>query len=374
MEFPLAEVVWVALVFLLGVAVGSYLNVVVGRLPLEKSLLWPNSRCLSCLHPLALGDNLPVLGWLIRRGRCRYCGSRFSSRYLWVELATGLLFATLFYLEIMGNWHQMPFFKEWRSRLMQGQTPWQAWAFFFHHAILISLLLAAALCDLEHRAIPLSLTATGTVIGLIASALWAWPFPNDPGVLEAFRTKDGTFDPSWLINSGGKDLPRGLYPWPVWWPLPEWMFQHRWTIGLATGLAGAAAGMGIIRCVKFVFDKGLGKETLGLGDGDLMMMAGAFIGWQAVVVAFFVGAFLSLPVFVLMKLAKGRSEQPFGPGLAAGVVVTWMWWPWLVPALQPFLFEPMVMLFAIVMFAGGAFVGTIVLRILGFGGVAEKSA
>jgi leader peptidase (prepilin peptidase)/N-methyltransferase len=74
------EVVWVGLVFLTGLAVGSFLNVVVGRLPLEKSILWPNSRCLTCLRPLAFQDNLPVIGWLLRRGRCRWCGAAFSSR------------------------------------------------------------------------------------------------------------------------------------------------------------------------------------------------------------------------------------------------------------------------------------------------------
>ena len=88
--YPLPEVVWVTCAFVLGTAVGSFLNVVIGRLPLEKSLLWPNSRCLTCLHPLTTGDNLPIIGWLRRRGRCRFCGTQFSSRYLWVELATGL--------------------------------------------------------------------------------------------------------------------------------------------------------------------------------------------------------------------------------------------------------------------------------------------
>ena len=77
-------------------------------------------------------------------------------------------------------------------------------------------------------------------------------------------------------------FPEGVYPWPVWGPLPDWLWGHRWALGLLTGLAGAAAGMILLRAIKFMFERGLGKEALGLGDADLMMMAGAFLGWQPV--------------------------------------------------------------------------------------------
>src|SRR4051812_34464719 len=103
MDFPVAETFWFVFAFLLGITVGSFLNVIVGRLPFEKSILWPNSRCLSCLHPLTGTDNLPIVGWLRRRGRCRHCGAQFSSRYLWVEFITGLAFVAIWYLDVHEN-------------------------------------------------------------------------------------------------------------------------------------------------------------------------------------------------------------------------------------------------------------------------------
>ena len=102
----------------------------------------------------------------------------------------------------------------------------------------------------------------------------------------------------------------------------------------------------MMRVVKFLFEKGLGKEALGLGDADLMMMAGAFVGWQVVVVSFFIGAMVSLAAVILslpfggMKaLEEGGRIIPFGPGLAIGVMITLLAWPRLGPALQPFLFD-----------------------------------
>jgi leader peptidase (prepilin peptidase)/N-methyltransferase len=83
----------VALIFLAGLAIGSFLNVVAYRLPREESLASPPSHCPSCDTPIRWYDNVPVLGWLMLRGRCRSCGAAISWRYPAVELGTGLLFA-----------------------------------------------------------------------------------------------------------------------------------------------------------------------------------------------------------------------------------------------------------------------------------------
>jgi leader peptidase (prepilin peptidase)/N-methyltransferase len=80
---------------LLGLAVGSFLNVVIHRLPRGESLAWPGSHCPQCQHPLRWYDNVPAIGYLALRGRCRYCGMPISPRYLIVELVTGLLFVGL---------------------------------------------------------------------------------------------------------------------------------------------------------------------------------------------------------------------------------------------------------------------------------------
>jgi leader peptidase (prepilin peptidase) / N-methyltransferase len=377
------EVVWVGLVFLTGLAVGSFLNVVVGRLPLEKSILWPNSRCLTCLRPLAFQDNLPVIGWLLRRGRCRWCGAAFSSRYLWVELFCGVGFAALFYVEVLRNWHGLPYFDEVRYRVYIGVVPWQGWVFWLHHALLFTFLLAASLCDWDHRTIPMPLTVTGTLVGLVGATLWAWPFPNDPGLARKLPTDEKVLQglertSSWAFME--HPIPHGLYPWPVWGPLPDWLLDRPWALGLITGLAGAAVGMAMIRVAKFLFEKGLGKEALGLGDADLMMMAGAFVGWQVVVVSFFTGAMVSLAA-VIVSLpfggAKALREEgraiPFGPGLAVGTMITLLAWPRFGPVLRLYLFEETIILVSIVIMTGGMFVASFVLRMTGFGAPAEKT-
>src|SRR3954453_5374348 len=90
---------WFILAFIIGAAVGSFVNVVVARLPVEKSLLWPSSRCGRCLQPVKWDDNLPLVSYLWLRGRGRVCGQGFSSAYFWIELVTGLGFVGLFYVE-----------------------------------------------------------------------------------------------------------------------------------------------------------------------------------------------------------------------------------------------------------------------------------
>lgn len=80
---------------LLGLAVGSFLNVVIERVPRDESLLWPASRCPRCLTPIKPWHNVPVLGWLVLRGRCAGCRGRISPRYPLVELATAVLFVAV---------------------------------------------------------------------------------------------------------------------------------------------------------------------------------------------------------------------------------------------------------------------------------------
>jgi leader peptidase (prepilin peptidase)/N-methyltransferase len=358
----LTEVIWLILVFLLGAAVGSYLNVVVGRLPLEKSLLWPSSHCLTCLRKLSMWDNLPIIGWLRRRGQCRYCGTHFSSRYLWVELFTGLVFALIFFLDVIQNWHRIPFFETNAYQVRLGVIPWQGWILFLHHAILASLLIAASLCDFDHRAIPITLTSTGTVIGLLMATLWAWPFPNDPAQVAQIHQVD-----SWAFGLSPDQLIRGVYPWPVWGPLPNFLANHSWIQGLLTGLAGAAMGMFLVRTVKFLFEQGLGKEALGLGDADLMMMAGAFVGWQITLVSFFMGAVVSIPLGGYFVMRHKDRSLPFGPGLALGVLITLFAWPWIAPFVQPSFFDPFLIATMAFLIVGGMFVGSIALRLLGYG-------
>jgi leader peptidase (prepilin peptidase)/N-methyltransferase len=98
------------------------------------------------------------------------------------------------------------------------------------------------------------------------------------------------------------------------------------------------AGTFLLRAVAFLFKRGLGREALGLGDADLMMMAGAFLGWQPVVVAFFVSALPALVFGLIRLIAKRDNELPYGPSLAAAVVVVWLCWRWIGPGVQVLFF------------------------------------
>ena len=89
---------WLLIAFVLGEIIGSFLNVVIARMPMEKSLIWPGLRCGSCFQAIRWYDNIPLLTYFLLRGRCRSCGKVLMA-YFGVELVTGLCFAGLFYLK-----------------------------------------------------------------------------------------------------------------------------------------------------------------------------------------------------------------------------------------------------------------------------------
>jgi leader peptidase (prepilin peptidase)/N-methyltransferase len=136
-----------------------------------------------------------------------------------------------------------------------------------------------------------------------------------------------------------------VYPWPIWDPagLPRWLPPGSPQLGLATGLAGAVAGMVVLRGVRWLFGLGRGLEGMGVGDADLMMMAGAFIGWQAVVLAFFVSVIPGLVFALVSVVVKGEQALPFGPALSAGVLMTILAWPVLAVQFRGVFYEPIVL-------------------------------
>lgn len=148
MEF-LSSALVTLLVFMLGASVGSFLNVVIYRVPAGLSVIFPPSRCPQCLRQLKAYDNVPVLGWLWLKGRCRYCKSSISVRYPLVEAATGLLFVWVL----------------WTFSLSISTLGY--WAFF-------SWLLALSLIDIDTLTLPNSLTQSGLVVGLLFQAAVGW--------------------------------------------------------------------------------------------------------------------------------------------------------------------------------------------------------
>ena len=306
--------IWLAFVFIIGATVGSFINVCVARLPFEKSILWPGSHCGSCFQPIRTRDNLPIIGYWLLRGRCRSCGQRFSMSYFAVELFTACAFAGLFYLEIGRNILDLPYLRDRQWQIQFGLVPWRAWAVFFWHATLLGFLITTSFCDLQYLEVPLNITVCGTVVGLIGATFFAWPFPD------AAPIRPGPFGPP---------VSPGLYAWPVLLPsqLPAWLPPGSWRLGLATGLAGILVGMMTLRSVRFLFGLGRGKEGLGIGDADVMMMAGAFLGWQPTLLAFFIGVFVALFFGVAQLIRKGDQTLAFAPALAVGVMGALMIWP-----------------------------------------------
>lgn len=137
------------IVFFLGASIGSFLNVVIYRLPEGLSLLHPPSRCPHCHHRLRPYDNVPVLGWLWLRGRCRHCGTAIAMRYPLVELTTGILFLIVLWqfetpLTIVGGW------------------------------IFVSWLMALAFIDLDTLTLPNPLTQSGFLLGVIFQGIVGW--------------------------------------------------------------------------------------------------------------------------------------------------------------------------------------------------------
>lgn len=153
MEF-IFYLVAIAIVFILGSSIGSFLNVVVYRVPAGLSVLWPPSRCPKCLHQLGKTENIPVFGWIRLKGRCAHCRSPISMRYPLVEGATGLLFVLISFTSFTNPVQMIGY-----------------WAFF-------SWLLALSLIDLDTMTLPNPLTQSGLMLGLgfqVARCFWVAP-------------------------------------------------------------------------------------------------------------------------------------------------------------------------------------------------------
>jgi len=173
--------------FALGACIGSFLNVVVWRLPRGESLVTPPSRCPICEHRLAWYDNIPVFGWIALRGRCRYCRTAISAQYPTVEFITGALFVLYYVLYFMGPelgpcWvmpHTDAFGQTWVHIYLTGIL--ENWPQYLLAVFTLSALLAASLIDAKLFWIPQSIPMLMAVIGLLFHAML--DHPRVPGAL-----------------------------------------------------------------------------------------------------------------------------------------------------------------------------------------------
>ena len=151
---------WIVFLFAIGCCVGSFLNVVIYRLPRDKSLVRPPSSCPSCGKHIQFYDNIPLVSWLLLRGKCRHCKTRISPRYFVIELLTGLVFVGAFAIYFhSGLRHGIPAF-------LSG-----GWVLYLISVILFSALIACSAIDLEMWIIPLSICWFATAVGLFGGAI-----------------------------------------------------------------------------------------------------------------------------------------------------------------------------------------------------------
>jgi leader peptidase (prepilin peptidase)/N-methyltransferase len=261
---------------LLGACVGSFLNVVIWRLQQEepaKRSLGGRSHCPNCGALIPYWFNVPVLGWLVLRGKAACCRKPISLRYPLVELLTaGLFFAIAACAQSSRLFALLP------AGLPADAA---AVATFILLLFFSASLVALSFIDFDTQLLPDALTKPGIAIG-VAAGLW-------PGVAGRI-TDDTTMSPamSTLLASG----------------------------------AGALAGAGVTWGIRAIGSWAFRKEAMGLGDVKLMAMIGAFLGWQSALLTMFLGCVFGALCGGIGALCGGASRIPFGPYLALGAVVS----------------------------------------------------
>jgi prepilin signal peptidase PulO-like enzyme (type II secretory pathway) len=313
--------------FLLGITVGSFLNVCIVRLGHGKSLIWPGSHCGCCFRPVRLEHNIPLVSYWWLRGRCHTCGAPFAIRYFWIELGTGAALVVLFLLEVGCNIQALPSWGTWGFSFLEwGRFPPGAWGLLLWHFLLACTLIAMAGSWWEYGRVPHGITVTGIIAGLMGAGLFPWPWPGDPA-REIYR-----FLPPFGI-------PPGFYPWPVWVPLPEWLPPGSCSLGLVTGLVGVLAVPGLWRLAAWLPTGGRQCLKASNPSTALLMVSGSFLGWQPALVALAI-TILVMPVVAGVCRALHRNRPGSAPFLWGAVLVVWLGWAWLGPLVSPFIFNP----------------------------------
>ena len=251
-------------VFLFGVVFGSFLNVVILRLPEGQSIAYPGSHCPKCGQKLRWWHNIPLLSWFLLKGKCAYCQEPISVQYPLVELGTGALFVGIFSFEpnIYG----------------------------ILNAVVFALLLALALIDLRYKAVPDSLNLTAALLALLSS----------PDIVNNLKNA--------LLIAGTLAMLRFLVSYYVSKKEQLRLQKH---IQKAPWL--------IHYYPRFVM-----IEAMGEGDVIVGFALGAILGIQKTILAIFLAALFALPASVYFRMRRGEAEVPFIPFLVLGALVAYI--------------------------------------------------
>ena len=294
LTFDITRWLLAAWFIILGGVVGSFLNVVVYRLPAGMSIAWPPSHCPRCQHAIRAFDNIPVLAWLWLRGRCRDCRQWISLRYPLVEAATAGLFLLLLVAEVFQGGHNLPV----RVPPAPPESPsayplTQALSICLLHAVLLCTLIAAALIHWDGKQPPERLFLPLVVVGLAAASLWPW-----------------------------------LRPLPAWPKAAETSWG-----GLINGVPGFVAALVLGRGARWLGERFAVMYKPGCQVLGEALVIGVVLGWQAVV--------LLAPLALLLEQLAGIAAVRWRPlrRLVAAVWIaplTLLWilnWAWLVSRL-----------------------------------------
>lgn len=262
---------WMGMVFIFvfGTCIGSFLNVVIYRVPNELSLL-PSSSCPNCKASIRFYNNIPVLGWLMLGGKCRDCSNAISWKYPAVEALTGLVFLIVF--------------------LQIGLTPYLPVALAF-----VSAMIALIFIDAGHMILPNVITYPMFVIALVIRVVYPIAFSGN-------YFSDTAFAPISYING-----------WPAW------------AVSLAGALFGALVGGGSLWLVGAIWKALRGVDAMGLGDVKLLLGIGALLGWRLTILTIFIGAFTGavagIAIIARQKDKDLQMQIPFGIFLGIGSII-----------------------------------------------------
>lgn len=252
--------------FALGLAFGSFLNVCIYRLPQRLSVVRPRSACPGCKQPIAFYDNVPILSWLILRGRCRHCGTRISPRYLVVELLSGALFLACYA----------------QFGLTLSTLKFITFGF---------LLLGLIFTDAETQLLPDKMTLPGIILGLLFSVIVP-------------------------VN----DLVSQMLPGLV--SMPAAAASWRW-LSLMDAFMGMVVGASFIYGAGAIYLRARGVQGMGFGDVKLMAMVGAFLGTRLTIFTLFSGSIAgslfglwTVSVIWIKRLQRRRVRLHEAPSVA----------------------------------------------------------
>jgi len=287
----------------LGLLFGSFLNVCISRLPAHQSIVKPRSHCMACGHAIRWYDNVPVLSWMMLRGRCRDCKARISWRYPAVELAVGVWFAIcandLFSLELA------------KVSRLSGPTTGE-YVDVAGFAILGFLLIGLMVMDWQTQRLPDAFTLSGIGIGLLLVCVQAFFLAPGEGDIVLNTTHQLRMSSPGSFASQGNVFLTG----------PEALI-----LGRIAAIAGAAL---ILLVVRWSYKALRKRDGMGLGDVKLLAMIAAFLGFGETLLALFAGVILASVyglALVARRRASGASKLPLGSFLAAGGLLSALFGP-----------------------------------------------